>query len=87
MAQPIAGASGTVPSLSGRSYMFSLALRVIACPVADISFPAPEVVLHALSRVAAPESRRRVTRVIARFLRIGDSFDIRRSVEADEIKH
>ena len=64
--------------------MFSLALRVIACPVADMSFPAPEVVLHALSRVAAPESRRRLTRIVARFLRIGDSFDIRRFVEANE---
>jgi hypothetical protein len=69
------------------AYIFSLALRVIACPVADMSFPAPDVVLQALSREAAPASSRRLTSVIARFLRIGDSFDIRRVVEADELQH
>jgi len=68
-------------------YIFSSALLVIACPVADMSFPAPDVVLQALSRGAAPESRRRLTRTIARFLRIGDSFDIRRSMGANEMKY
>ena len=52
-----------------------------------MSFPAPDVVLQALSRGAVPASMKRLTRAIARFLRIGDSFDIRQFVEADEIKH
>jgi hypothetical protein len=63
--------------------MFSLALLVIACPVADMSFPAPDVVLQALREKAAPESRRRLTRAIAKFLRMGDSFDIRRFVRSE----
>jgi hypothetical protein len=62
-----------------------LALLVIARPVAEMSFPAPDVVLQALSRGAAAASMKRLTKAIARFLRIGDSFDIRR-IEANEIK-
>ena len=65
---------GAVPSLSARSYIFSLALLVIACPVADMSFPAPDVVLQALSREAVPASTKRLIKTVARFLRIGASF-------------
>ncbi len=64
---------GAVPSFSARSYIFSSALFVIACPVADMSFPAPDVVLQALSREAAPASTKRLIKIVARFLRIGAS--------------
>ena len=77
---------GSIVYAFSAAYIFSLALRVIACPVADMSLPAPDVVLQALSREAAPASSKRLTRAIARFLRIGDSFDIRRFVEANEMK-
>jgi hypothetical protein len=59
---------------SARPYLASSALLVIARPVADMSFPAPDVVLQALSREAAPESTRRLIKIVARFLRIGASF-------------
>jgi hypothetical protein len=62
-----------VPSFSARSYIFSSALLVIAFPVADMSFPAPDVVLQALSREAAPASTKRLIKIVARFLRIGAS--------------
>jgi len=56
--------------IAGLLYLFLSALPSIACPVLDISLPKPAVVLQAPSREAAPESTRRLRKIIVRGLRI-----------------
>ena len=57
--------------------MLCWAPLVIAFPVAEMSWPMPAVVLQALDRAVAPDSRRRPRTKIARLLRIGNFLRLR----------
>src|SRR3990172_1773305 len=64
-----------------RCYLASSAVFVIARPVEEMSFPTPDVVLQALSRIVPAESTSTLIKIVAKFLRIGGSFGFQCSQE------